>query len=351
MSDTDILFTQRGQIGLITLNRPEALNALTADMCLALHQKLDEWAVDEHIKAVVITGAGDKAFCAGGDVVSLYKSGMAYRDGDKTSLEWRRFFRNEYRMNVAVKEFPKPYIALLDGITMGGGVGVSVHGSHCIATEGTMVAMPETGLGLIPEVGGGWFMPLLPGEAGMYLALTGDRLKAAETCALGITQGFVPNDKLEDLIAALAEDATDVEGTLRAFFQDSGESKLHPHLDQIDKIFSNDSVEEILLALEQDGSDWAIAWHGRLLKKSPTSMKLTFRQMREGAKIFRDNMKMEYRIVNRIMEGHDFFEGVRAILLDKDNNPHWSPDALAKVSDAKVAGYFKSLGDDDLTFD
>lgn len=347
----DILFEHRGQIGLITLNRPKALNALTADMCLALHQKLDDWDADERIKAVVIAGAGERAFCAGGDVVSLYKSGMAWRDGDKTSLEWRRFFREEYRMNVAIKEFPKPYIALLDGITMGGGVGVSVHGSHRIATERTMVAMPETGLGLIPEVGGGWFMPRLPGEAGMYLALTGDRLKAAETCALGITQGFVPSEKLDDLIAVLAEDASDVEGTLAVFFKGPGISKLHPHQSQINKIFSGERVEVILLALEEDGSDWAITWLGRLLKKSPTSMKLTFRQMREGETTFRDNMKMEYRIVNRIMEGHDFFEGVRAILLDRHNDPHWSPDALEKVADKAVAKYFANLGDDELTFD
>lgn len=353
VADRDILFEQRGQVGLVTLHRPQALNALNAAMCLALHQKLDEWGSNDTVKAVVIRGAGERAFCAGGDVVSLYKSGMAYRDGNKDSLEWREFFWNEYRMNTAIKEFPKPYIALLDGITMGGGVGVSVHGSHRIATENTMLAMPETGLGLIPDVGGGWFMPRLPGETGMYLALSSDRMKAAETCALGITQTLVPSEKLEDLIAALANDASNVDAIIAGFHQQTTDSKLHTHLRQINDIFARNSVEEILLGLEQDGSDWAIGWHGRLLKKSPTSMKVTFAQLRCGREIktFRENMQMEYRIVNHIIQGHDFYEGVRAILIDKDNDPKWRPDMLTKVSDLDVKRHFESLGKDDLSFD
>ena len=351
MNENDILFEGVGQIGLVTLNRPQALNALNAGMCLALHKKLDEWKADDAVKAVVIKGAGDKAFCAGGDVVSLYKSGMAWRDGDETSLDWREFFWNEYRMNTALHEFPKPYIALLDGLTMGGGVGISVHGSHRVATERTMLAMPETGLGLIPDVGGGWFMPRLAGWMGMYLALTGDRMKAAETCALGITQNFVASEKLEDLIVALSRDASNVDAAIASFSNDPGESKLHSHLSQINEIFSKNSVEKILLALEQDGSEWAITWHGRLLKKSPTSMKVTHHQLREGLENFRDNMKMEYRIVNRIIAGHDFYEGVRAILLDKDQSPHWVPATLAGVTDHMVAEHFANLGADELSFD
>lgn len=348
----DILFEHRGEIGLITLNRPKALNALNADMCLALREKLKEWAAEEGVKAVVIQGAGDKAFCAGGDVVALYKSGMAYRDGDQTSLEWQRFFREEYRMNTAIKEFPKPYIAILDGITMGGGVGVSVHGSHCIATERTMLAMPETGLGLVPDVGGGWFMPRLPGEVGMYLALTGDRLKAAETTDLGITAGFVPSENLDALINALGGDASDVDATLAEFFQDPGVSKLEPHSSQINEIFKGNSVEEILAGLEADGSEWAMTWHARLLKKAPTSMKVTFMQLRRGRNLetFRENMKMEYRIVNHTIMGHDFYEGVRALLLDKDNNPKWSPAKLSEVSGEAVLKHFEKLGEAELEF-
>jgi len=353
MTDTEILFEVRGQIGLATINRPKALNAINADMCLALRLQLADWADDDAITAVVIQGEGDRAFCAGGDVVSLYKSGLAYKGGDKTSLEWRRFFFEEYRMNTAVAEFPKPCIALLDGITMGGGVGISVHGSHRVATERTMLAMPETGLGLIPDVGGGWFMPRLEGEVGRYLALTGDRLSAAETCDLGITQKYVRSEKLDDLIDALAEGSGDIDGTIASFSEDPGISKLGPHRAAIDTIFSGESVEEILAALEGDGSEWAMTWHGRLLKKSPTSMKVTFRQMREGRafKEFRENMKMEYRIVNHIINGNDFFEGVRAILLDKDNNPSWMPATLTEVSDAEVARHFETLGDNELTFE
>ena len=255
-------------------------------------------------------------------------------------------------MNTAIKEFPKPYIAILDGITMGGGVGVSVHGSHCVATERTMLAMPETGLGLVPDVGGGWFMPRLEGEVGMYLALTGDRLRAPETCALGITSGVVPSEQLEALISALADDGSDVEATLEKFFQEPGASKLDPHLSEINEIFKGNSVEEILAGLEAEGSEWAMTWLARLLKKAPTSMKVTFLQMRRGRTIenFRENMKMEYRIVNHTILGHDFYEGIRAILLEKDNNPKWAPGTLAEVSGEVVLKHFEKLGGDELEF-
>jgi len=348
----DILFEHRGQIGLVTLNRPKALNALNADMCLALHKKLDMWAADDAVKAVVVTGSGDKAFCAGGDVVSLYKSGMAYRDGDESSLEWRRFFREEYRMNVAIKEFPKPYIAILDGITMGGGVGISVHGRYRIATERTLFAMPETGLGLIPDVGGGWFLPRLEGEVGMYLALTGDRLGPAECCDLGITQSFCSSNQLEDLLAALAENADDVGGVLARHPENLKGSKLLPHKIAINTFFAVGSAEDIIETLGNSKSDWAQSWHQRLLKKSPTSMKVTFRQMRLGRVLenFRENMKMEYRIVNQIIKGHDFYEGVRAILLDKDNKPEWNPGTYEEVSKEMVETHFENLGADELTF-
>ena len=353
MENQDILFEVRGQIGLITLNRPKALNALNAGMCLGVRLKLGQWASDEGVKAVVVRGAGGKAFCAGGDVVSLYKSGMAYRDGDKTSLGWRRFFTEEYRMNVAIKEFPKPYIAILDGITMGGGVGISVHGGYRIATERTLLAMPETGLGLIPEVGGGWFLPRLEDEMGMYLALTGDRLGAAETCDLGITQSFCPSGQTGDMIATLAKNADDVGGVIARYSKQAEASKLLPHKAAIQTFFSGGSVEDIVAALGSSGSDWAKGWHKRLMKKSPTSMKLTYQQMRKGKVIqnFRDNMKMEYRIVNRIIEGHDFYEGVRAILIDKDNHPRWRPASLEEVSKAAVAAHFEDLGEDELRFD
>jgi len=353
MANPGILFERKGALGLVTLNRPAALNALNEAMCLAHYAKLKEWESDPGVAAVVVRGAGDKAFSAGGDVVSLYRSGLAWRGGDKTALAWRRFFHAEYRMNAAVKKFAKPYISFWDGVVMGGGVGISIHGSHCLATERTLFAMPETGIGMIPDVGGGWFLPRLPDHLGMYLALTGDRLKAAETCAHGLTKGFLPSAEIADAIEALAENPHEVDAALRGFFQGPGESRLQPRLDDIAKAFSAETVAEVLLALERQGSDWALGWHGRLLKKSPTSLKVAFRQLREGARLrdFRENMKMEYRIVNRILAGHDFYEGVRALLIDKDNAPQWNPDALAGVSAPAVSAHFEPLGPDELRFD
>ena len=353
MGGGDIRFERKGALWLVTLNRPAALNALNEEMCLAHAAKLKEWEDDAGLSAVVVRGEGDKAFCAGGDVVSLYRSGLAWRGGDKTSLAWRRFFRAEYRMNAAIKDFKKPYVSFWDGVVMGGGVGISIHGSHCIATEKTLFAMPETGIGMIPEVGGGWFLPRLPGHAGIYLALTGDRLKAPETCGLGLAKGFIPSGKIGTVVEALVENPAAVDATLKAFCQNAGESRLHPHLRDIEKAFAGDTVEEIMLTLEREGTDWALGWHGRLLKKSPTSMKVTLRQLREGARLrdFRENMKMEYRIVNRILQGSDFYEGVRALLIDRDSAPRWHPDSLAGVSQAAVDAHFETLGRDELGFD
>jgi 3-hydroxyisobutyryl-CoA hydrolase len=352
MDTPEILFERKGGLGLVTLNRPQALNALNEAMCLAHAAKLGEWEKDAGITAVAVRGAGDKAFCAGGDVVSLYRSGLAWKGGDKTALDWRRFFHAEYRMNAAVQAFTKPYISFWDGVVMGGGVGISIHGSHRIATEKTVFAMPETGIGMIPDVGGSWFLPRMAGDAGMYLALTGDRLKAPEVCGLKLATGFMPSAAIPTAIEALAAKPGDVDRVLSAFFKVPGESRLTPHLGSIAKIFAGASVEDILAALGTEGGEWAETWRTRLLTKSPASLKVTFRELREGARLpaFRENMKMEYRIVNRVLGGHDFFEGVRALLIDKDNAPRWKPETLRGVTDADVDAYFQSLGADELTF-
>ena len=329
MSDSDaILFDTRGALGVITLNRPKALNALTRAMCLALHAQLDRWAGDDGIDAVLIEGAGDKALCAGGDVVMLHDSGKAGGD------DWRWFFHDEYRMNSAIHHFPKPYIALQDGITMGGGVGVSVHGDFRVATERVLFAMPETGLGLIPDVGGGYFLPRLPGQTGMYLALTGYRARAADCLYLGVATHHVPSAALADLTAALAgqrlADAAAVVALIDRFGEDPGPAPL-----------------------ADDGSEWARKTHALLATKSPISMKVTFEQLRRGATLaFDENMVMEYRIVNRILtHDHDFYEGVRAILLDKDNKPVWNPARLEDVAPSDVAAHFEPPATGDLTFD
>lgn len=356
MSDnSDILFAVKNTLGIITLNRPKALNALTKDMCVALYDQLKLWDNDAKIGAVLIRGEGEKAFCAGGDVVSLYNSGLEYKAGDESATDWREFFNAEYRMNAAISDFSKPYIALMDGFTMGGGVGVSVHGSHRVASENTKLSMPETGLGLVPDVGGGYFMPRLDGEMGMYLALSGVRAKAGDCLELGICTYYIERTKHEDLIATLSSEAqldkASVDKILSGFSSQPDAGTLMNNKALIDKIFSLNSVAEILSALRAEGSEWSIALADNLEKMSPTSLKVTFAQMRRGAELsLHDDLKMEYRIVNRLLAKHDFYEGVRALLVDKDFSPKWRPSKIADVADADIDDYFEELGDLELRF-
>lgn len=345
----DISFARRGAIGLVTLDRPKALNALTLPMIRAYAPQLAAWAADPAVAAVVMRGAGDRAFCAGGDIRAIWEAGRA-----SDAAIHRDFFREEYRLNRAIHRFAKPHVALLDGITMGGGVGLSVHGSHRVATERTLFAMPETGIGLFPDVGGGYFLPRCPGEIGMYLALTGHRLKAADLLYAGIATHYVPSAGLDDLVVALGEirSSDGVDEVLGRFAAPAGEAPLAAHRAAIDRCFAAPSVEAILDVLAADGSDWARAARATLLKMSPTSLKITYRQVRLGRALdFEACMVMEYRMIQRFMAGHDFFEGVRAAIVDKDQAPRWRPDNLAAVTAAEVDAYFAPLGPRDLTFD
>lgn len=348
MSDAEVLFENRGSIGLITLNRPKALNSLTENMCTLIRAQLEEWRLTPAVKAVVVVGAGEKAFCAGGDVVKVTKS---YQAGTK---DWRGFFYEEYLMNIAIDEFPKPYISLVDGITMGGGVGVSIPGDFWVATEKTLFAMPETGLGLFPDVGGGWFLPRLPGETGMYLALTGGRIKAPDLYALGIASHVIGSEQVGAVVDALAgaeiKGEADVADVLNGFHSDPESAPLSPFFDDIDDHFDGETVEAVLESLASDESEWAQKQRKILGSKSPTSLKLTFEQLKRGAcaESFRENMEMEYRMVNHLMAAPDFHEGVRAILLDKDNEPKWQPAVLADVSEQFIASHFEHLGADEL---
>ncbi|HWA89629.1 MAG TPA: enoyl-CoA hydratase/isomerase family protein [Rhizomicrobium sp.] len=332
--DADVLFERRGGAGLVTLNRPKALNALTHAMVLAMRAQLKDWADDASVKTVVVQGAGEKAFCAGGDIRSLYESGKA---GTPYALD---FYRDEYILNALIKHYPKPYVALISGIVMGGGVGVSVHGSARIADETTMFAMPETGIGLFPDVGGSFFLSRLPGRIGLYLALTGARLKTPDCLTAGIATHFVAKEKRAALLDRLCDGAAfdDLAETVPGTFLDT-------HRKSIDAIFAGESVEAILAGLDADHTDWSRDTAKTIRSKSPTSTKLTFRQLREGAaKSFDDCMRMEYRMVHRIVAGHDFYEGVRATIIDKDGTPKWQPATLADVSDADIAAYFAAVG-------
>lgn len=338
----EILFEKRGAVGLITLNRAKALNALTHAMCVSMKAQLAAWAVDAAVNCVIVQGDGERAFCAGGDIRTLYDSGKA---GTPYAVE---FYRDEYLLNAAVKHYPKPYIALLRGFVMGGGVGVSVHGSHRVADETMLFAMPETGIGLFPDVGGSFFLPRLPGELGMYLGLTGARLKTTDALYVGVATHFVPAIRREALIDALADGMESAEA-LRAMSERAEGAPIAMQRPAIDRIFSGISVEQIVAALDAEGSDWTRDTAKTIHGKSPTATKLAFRQLRNGKSLdFDDCMRMEFRMVNRVISGHDFYEGVRATIIDKDGAPRWQPARLADVSDADIDAYFAPLGNMEL---
>lgn len=336
--EPEVLLEQRGRIGLITLNKPKALNALSLSMIHAIEPRLKSWTTDDSVDAVVIQGAGEKAFCAGGDIRDLY-------EGRGTDFG-PTYYAAEYALNVLIHTYPKPYIALMDGVTMGGGVGMSVHGSHRVVSNRILFAMPETGIGLFPDIGASWFLPCCPGEIGMYLGLTGHRLRAADTLYAGIGDVHVPADRNDDLLAVLTGAATldgnGVAAVLRDFAVDPGDAPLAGHRDAIDHCFAGDSVEDILTRLAAEDSDWARDQIESLATKSPTALKVTYRQLRLGARIesIADIMAMEYRIADRCFRGHDLFEGIRAVVIDKDGAPKWTPTTLDAVSEADVDEYF-----------
>ena len=346
MSDEpEILFEQRGPIGIVTLNRPKVLNALTYNMVKQLHPQLEQWADDDSITTVVIQAVGEKAFCAGGDIRVLHDQGKA------GSPEVINFYRDEYRLNRYIKRYPKPYVALMSGINMGGGVGVSVNGSHRVASERLTFAMPETGIGLFPDVGGTYFLPRCPGEVGMYLGLTGARLKVADAIYAGIADAFVPADRHEALLARLVDGAA-VDAAIAAETEATDDAPLAQLQGPIDAAFSADSVDDILQRLDADASEWATKMAETIRSKSPLSTRVAFGQIRAGAELdFEDCMSLEFRLTNRFMAAPDFYEGVRAVVIDKDQAPKWQPASLDAVTDEQVAGYFASLGENELTFD
>ena len=348
MSD-EILFSVENGLGIIQLNRPAALNALSHTMCLPLDKHLREWGSDPTIKAVLIKAAGEKAFCAGGDIRKLADKGPE-------GPEYRRqFWRDEYRINTLIHEFPKPFIALIDGIFMGGGVGLSVHGSHRVVSEHALFAMPETGIGLFPDVGGSYFLPRLSGALGNYLGLTGTRLKAADILAAGIATHHVKRADHPALQAALAAeplpDNAAVNAVISRFTSAPGFPSVTALKPEIDRLFAAPSIDALMQALESDDSAFAAEQAKLLRTKSPTSVKLTFAQLAKGRELgFRACMTMEWRLCNRVALGHDFYEGVRAVIIDKDQSPRWKPASLEEVSDASIDAYFAELPGDELTF-
>ena len=338
MTDS-IRFERRGSLGVATLDREKALNALTLDMIRAFHRKLDEWEPDPSLRAVVLRGAG-RAFCAGGDVRMVAAGTADY----KVDL-----FTEEFRLIRRLHRFPRPWIALTHGITMGGGAGISVNGSHCVASEGTVVAMPEVFIGSFPDVGGSRFLARLPGRIGLYMALTGGRADSADAVHLELARYFVPQARFEELISALETEA--VESAIARFASDPGPSRLATLRPAIDRCFAPGSVEQIVAALRKEPGEWAREALAAMGRASPLALKITHRlNQRAAAMEIEDALKLEFRVMQHVLEGKDFYEGVRAVLVDKDHKPRWQHASLEEVTEADVERQFEAIGERELRF-
>ena len=335
--EPEVLLTRSGRLGLVTLNRPRALNALNHAMVRAVHAALRAWAADPAVATVAITGAGERGLCAGGDIRAIHRdatSGAA--DAGAASAA---FWRDEYRLNAAIARFPKPYVALMDGIVMGGGVGLSAHGTHRVVTERSRVAMPETGIGFAPDVGGTWLLARAPGELGTHLALTGGEMTAGDAHYCGFADHLVPAEALPALLADLAETPAD-----RAVAAHAGPvppAALAEARGWIDPCYAADTVEEILARLAARPEPAARVTARHLLTRSPTSLKVTLAAVRRARRLatLEEALEQEYRVSRALLASPDLVEGVRARVVDKDRAPRWRPAALAEVTGADVAGY------------
>ncbi|WP_333568908.1 enoyl-CoA hydratase/isomerase family protein [Sphingorhabdus sp.] len=337
----DILLKVEGHAGFISLNRPSALHALTLPMVHAMTAALLKWRDDPAVKCVVIDHADGRGFCAGGDIAFLRNSAM--NDGGESG---RQFFHDEYQLNHLLVTYPKPVVAFMDGITMGGGVGISQPARFRVATENTKFAMPETGIGLFPDVGGGWYLSRLEGRVGQFLALTGARIAGAGCLSLGLATHYLTSNLLAEAKSRIAtEDVDRIDGILGTLSVTPPDSKIVETIVQINRHFASDRLEDILASLEGDDSDWAMKELATLRTKSPQTCKVALRQLAESSKLtdFADNMAMEYRIASRVIVRPDFAEGVRAVIVDKDNSPKWDPATAEGVTDALIDAIFAPL--------
>lgn len=334
----EVLFERRGALGLVTLNRPKALNALSLGMIEALQARLDAWETDAGITRVAIRGAGGRAFCAGGDIRHIYACGRDGRWDDVFA-----FWEAEYRLVARMQRFAKPVVALIDGVVMGGGAGISLHGAHRVASDGYLFAMPEVGIGLFPDVGMTYALPRLPGRIGTYLALTGARVGPGDALACGLATAFAPADGFDAILARLAEGGP-VAAALAGFGAAPPTGPIAAERGLIDDAFSGETVQDILGRLDvagSAGSTFAIETAALMRTRCPTSLCIAREQMRRGPELdFPQAVLTEYRLVTRLMQGHDFFEGVRAVLVDKDGRPDWRPATLDAVDQAAVLAAF-----------
>ena len=338
MTDDVLISVERG-VGRLRLNRPKAIHALTTRMCEAMSAALLKWRTDDDVEVVVIDHAEGRGFCAGGDVVMLARS------GNEDAEEAKRFFFAEYRLNHLLFSYDKPTIAIMDGITMGGGVGISLPCTHRIATENTRFAMPETSIGLFPDVGGGWYLSRLPGRVGQFMVLTGARLDGAECRYLNLATHYVEQADVSDLVERIMKAPARAQGALGAASTTPPDAKIEQNLPVTSKLFASDRLEEVVAALDADDSGWAETELATLRTKSPLSCKVSLRLLAEGAArpSFAEEMRAEYALAGRIVRTHDFREGVRALLIDKTGNPQWDPPTPDEVTDEMLDVLFEPL--------
>jgi enoyl-CoA hydratase len=335
----DVIVRRRGAVGHISLNRPKALHALTQAMCEAISAALLQWRHDADVEAVILDHADGRGFCAGGDVAMVRRS--ALEDGGAAG---RAFFFAEYRINHLLFTYPKPVIAFMDGVTMGGGVGLALPCRYRVATENTLFAMPEGAIGLFPDVGAGWYLPRLPGRIGQFLALTGARLDGAECLWAGLATHYLPSEHLDDAKIRIFEAPSDIEAALAELSPvDPPPPRLMGNAERIERLFASDELEEVIAALAADPSDWAAKELKAVCAKCPATCKVALRQFVTWRADFAGEMALEYRLAARMMMRPDFIEGVRAVLVDKDNAPRWNPARPEGVSEAMLDAIFAPL--------
>ncbi|WGM21125.1 enoyl-CoA hydratase/isomerase family protein [Paenarthrobacter sp. OM7] len=339
-TEDEVLFERRGHLGIVTLNRPKAVNALNAGMVQAMFRQLTEWADDDAVATVLVRGAGDRGLCAGGDIVAIYKDML--HGGTETA----EFWADEYRLNSLIAHYPKPYVAFMDGLVLGGGVGISAHGSVRVVTERTRTGMPETTIGFVPDVGGTLLLSRSPGETGTHAALTGAHLSGSDALFLGLADHFVPSENLRALAEAL--ESSTPEAAVGRFAQAAPDSALAAQREWIDAAYVYDDAEEIVRSLRSAGAEAAAA-ADTIEAKSPTSVKVALESLRRVRGLsLEEALDQEYRVGLRCLAGPDFREGIRAQVVDKDRNPQWKPPALADVQPSDVEGYFEPLGEREL---
>jgi enoyl-CoA hydratase len=352
VAEPDLIARREGSAGIIRLNRPKAINAVTLEMFRDIEKALDRFEADPAVSLILLEGAGERGLCAGGDIRALYESSKV--GGDLGKILWRE----EYILNARIAGFPKPYVSFMDGIVMGGGVGLSAHSSHRVVTDRTRLAMPEVGLGFFPDVGGTFLLARAPGEIGTYFGLTGQTMNGPDAIHAGFADAVVPSARLPDLRDALTRvgsgsSADDVTKLIDGFATGETSGPVAGQQTQIDRWFAYDRMQEIIAALQRDGSELAQATLKTLGEKSPRGMVVTLKLLRlaRQARSLEECLVREYRAALEVFRSDDFREGVRAAVIDKDRSPKWSPPRIADVSEAMIAPYFAEIGADELVFD